>query len=114
MKIEKLIRIFEQCIPVYQKAVDEKWDYDQLYRNNMESGLCLFIGKGPFSRKYSIISNVFRTHYKNLLQNDYLFIPAEKVKIRKKINMSIKPRLEFLKQQVKQLKKLQKQGYTHV
>ena len=114
MKIEKLIQIFEKCIPTYQKCVDENWDYDMISDNTLYSGLCLFIWKKSYSQKYSMISNVFKTYYIDFIKCCYLFTPANEVKRGKEIEISIKPRLKFLKQQVKELKKLQKQGYTHV
>lgn len=110
MKIEKLIEIFEQCIPTYQKCVDENWDFRKIEKEDLESGICRFCNLKLDCSVY----NVFETYYKYYSSyGDYIFRPAYLVKDIF-IYVSIIPRLKFLKQQVKELKKLQKQGYTHV
>lgn len=114
MKIEKLIQIFENCIPTYQKCVDENWDYNKIAKRNLHSGLCLFVGKRGCRKEYKDISKVFKTYYRNFLRNNFLFPSALSFYNKDEIRFCIKPRLKFLKQQVKELKKLQKQGYTHV
>ena len=115
MKIEKLISIFEECIPTYQKAVDENWNYTLLKDNIMYSGLCLFIGKDNiYSKEYQEITEVFENYYKDFTNNSgYLFLPAAWTQ-GNGIKKCIKPRLKFLKQQIKELKKLQDEGYTDV
>ena len=64
----------------------------------------------------NILLTMLRKYYKEY--HDYFYITAKNLYFKKKENLIIKqaiqPRLKFLKQQVKELKKLQKQGYTHV
>jgi hypothetical protein len=114
MKIENLIRIFEKCIPIYQKAVDEKWNYDKIEKHNLKNGLCYFI----LNTQYILINYLFNvdSYYKNFLNSEnYICKSCFHYYLDNKF--SRKPliyRLEFLKQQVKELKKLQKQGYTDV
>ena len=107
MKIKKLIEAFELAIPTYQKAVDEKWDYQKITINRMEFGICCFL-----RTNYNIhIGTCFNKYYINYIYFNYIYIPFI---FCKNINKSIKPRLQFMKKEVKDLKKLLKQGYTHV
>ena len=116
MKIENLIRIFEKCIPIYQKAVDEKWSFKRLWKNQLMDGICSYC--------YFILlletKNVFKTYYKNftdkrgLLFETVIDLESSIIDKEEVLKRAILPRLEFLKQQVKELKKLQKQGYTDV
>lgn len=110
MEIEKLIEAFQLAIPTYQKAVDEKWDWYKISKNDMERGLCLYMQK--YNKYNKSIKYVFAEYYINYLNKySYLF----PIYIRKySISESIKPRLDFMKREVKDLKKLMKKGYTHV
>lgn len=115
MKIKKLRKTFERALPYYQQAVDENWDYYQLFDNNMHNGLCYF-------SRYKLnvpIFYIFPTHYKHFLKRNkaWLFPTTWSVSSSKSsshIKKSIAPRLEFLKEEIKRLKKLEKQGYTHI
>ena len=112
MEIKKLIEAFELAIPTYQKAVDEKWKYDLLASNKIHWGLCYL-----FSKSLNInIGDIFLVYYKNyLLPNRYLFEdPHPKLSTKENINKCIKPRLDFMKSEVKDLKRLLKQGYTYI
>lgn len=40
MKIERLIQIFEQLLPIYEKGYIEKYSRFFLYKNNLDFGLC--------------------------------------------------------------------------
>lgn len=115
MEISKLIEIFNECIPTYQKAVDENWGYNKLVSKNMERGLCLFVLVNNFGDIYSIFDENVDGHYHNLLNDggSYLF-PTSRHLVVDYIEKCILPRLNFLKEQVIELKKLQKKGYTHV
>lgn len=112
MEIEKVIEIFEKCIPHYQMAIDEKWSYHILERNNMAYGICILAVlrfEAPMS-----ICDVFKKHYKSYINKcGYLFMTSWDGGSNY-LNKSILPRLNFLKTEVKRLKKLQKQGYTHI
>lgn len=116
MKIEKLIEIFEQCIPTYQKCVDENWDFIKIEDEFLSTGICNFCNLKSYCYVYYTINNYYK-YYLNF-NNSLLCITALQLYCNDKQNLIIKqaiqPRLKFLKQQVKELKKLQKQGYTHV
>lgn len=119
MKIKKLIQIFEELIPEYQKAVDENWDYHELVKNNMESGICMKANHMNYD-----IYQVIEDYYHNLFigcYTDTLFYTANHLRQYKTgdgdinyIKSCIKPRLKFLKDEVKDLNRLLKEGYTHI
>lgn len=113
MEIEKVIEIFEKCIPYYQKAVDEKWSYNKLKEKSMQFGLCNFVA---YKLNTNIV-NAFKEHYKFYIIDDYLVKSPWRFQLYGKKNLikfTILPRLNFLKTEVKRLKRLQKQGYTHI
>jgi hypothetical protein len=110
--IKKLIEVFEKAIPVYQKAVDEKWNYDKLRFEDIEVGLCFY-----FNKKLNVdIAYVMNNYYINYIDRSvYLFNLAYRFKTtQENINNCILPRLQFMKSEVKDLKKLLKKGYTHI
>lgn len=106
MEIKKLIEAFELAIPTYQKAVDEKWSEKEIYFNEMDLGICWHL-----SCKGICVYDVFKDYYMRLLKDGDLFSYYSETK---SIYKSIKPRLDFMKSEVKDLKRLLKQGYTHV
>lgn len=106
MEIKKLIWVFEQLIPIYQKAVDENWGYFKIKKNNLSYGICW---ASYFLLKEYIDADILR-YYKNYLTNRYLFDKAK----RNNYKNPIKKRLDFMKSEIPQLKKLIKQGYTHL
>lgn len=111
--IEKLIEAFKKAIPVYKKAVDENWSYDNIFGNHLQSGICYYFYK-KYNLEYSVlVDKCFRVYYKNYLKygNGFLFIRFIDTY---NIEQSIKPRLDFMKKEVIELKKLMKKGYTHV
>ena len=72
-------------------------EYAGLYKKKTQKGLALV--------------NTFNNYYANYILNGYLYDMYIETKSIKK---SIIPRLNFMKSEVKELKKLLKQGYTHV
>jgi len=117
MKISKLISIFEKCISTYQKCVDEKWEINKLWEYELTDGICTYCDNA-----FNIdTSKLFKTYYKNFLDSRGLLFPTmidfshiSYKSHKEKIDETLLPRLNFMKEQVKELKKLQKQGYTHV
>ena len=113
MKINKLINVFNKLIPVYRQAVDEKLKNPLLYDGICNASIWIL----------SIdVSEVFKTYYKNYIsktthanqdgsyqRKDTLSCPYG---VRTRNAMQF--RLEFMKQEVKELKLLKKQGYTHL
>ena len=117
MEIEKVIEIFEKCIPYYQKAVDEEWYYHQLIAKNMQFGICCFTRETLNISVSSLFVTSTEGHYHNFKNKDYyLFGTANEYMFNADniTNNCIIPRLNFLKTEVKRLKRLQKQGYTHI
>ncbi len=118
MEIKTLIKIFKKCIPAYQKAVDNNYSYYLLQSNALHKGLCNYV-----ECKLKIDDRIVEQfkdlflkngYYKNFVEDYYLFQIALFHLGRKDIEFCIKPRLEFLKQQILELENLAKQGYTHV
>ena len=112
MKIEKLIKAFEKALPYYQQAVDENWGFKKLARNFMENGFCKF-----YILKFDIdLCSIFENkgYYRNFTSDGYLYYTSLFVNYGLEIEQCIKPRLEFLKTEIKDLKRLQKLGYTDV
>lgn len=108
--IEKLIEVFEKAIPLYQKAVDENWKITKLNEMHMNFGICNYV-----IRKYKTdIYYVFDSYYKNYTSNVGFLFNAPYFYRKNIIENCIKPRLEFMKSEVIELKKLMKKGYTHV
>jgi hypothetical protein len=117
MQIKTLRKAFERALPYYQKAIDEQWKYIDLYFHDMDYGLCHFLD----SKLNVDVYPVFSTHYKNfiLCHRTWLFPTPSKIEYHEESSGSIlrdaiQPRLEFLKEEIKRLKKLEKKGYTHV
>lgn len=112
MKIKKLIEAFELAIPTYQQAVDEKWDYRKLAIRDMEKGLCFYM----VNQLDIYISNAIWGYYEHFLDSrGYLFSVSNSFQTAEEnIKEAILPRLNFMKSEVKDLKRLMKKGYTHV
>ena len=106
MKITRLIEIFEQLLLIYKKGYKEKYCFQMMVNNNIDIGMCCasYYGLGDASL-YSVFC---KGYYKNLLKsNGYLFPEPKNYK-------DLKPRIDFMKSEIKSLKNLLKQGYTHV
>jgi len=106
--IETLIEVFEKAIPVYQKAVDENWSCKKLDEFDIDDGICAFSKLQLDIGIYDVINR----YYKNYLKRGYLF-PIS-LYVSKPITESIKPRLDFMKSEVIELRKLMGKGYTHI
>jgi len=103
MKIKKLIEIFEELLEDYEKAqgLNEK----EIFYLNMGCGFCYYYRKKYNSCKlYTDIFYPYKGYYSNHL-NRYgsLFEDGD-----------IKSRVEWLKKEIPNLKKLLKNGYTDV
>lgn len=106
MKIKKLIWVFEQLIPVYQKAVDEKWNFDRLCKEDLDIGICW----ASYKRLKEGIYIHIERYYEKYTKGGYLF----KEPLRNNYKKPIRQRLDFMKSEIPQLKKLIKKGYTHI
>lgn len=107
--IETLIKVFQEAIPVYQKAVNENWSYSSLSFNYLEKGICYFSGSNFNIR----IVEPFKRYYANYINESYYLFNIALCSTNE-IEESIKPRLEFMKSEIIELKKLLKRGYTHI
>lgn len=112
MKIEKLIKVFEKLLPIYEEAYSKEFSEDQIRWSDLDAGLCYT----SFHKVNIGISDLFTVggYYYNLLRSKnedgkicYLFP-------RPKTYKDLKPRIGFMKSEIKSLKILQKKGYTHV
>lgn len=111
MQITTVITIFEAALKVYKQAVKEKWTYYKCATNNINRGLCCYS-----SNTYNIwnLYGLFEKkegYYKNFINKEGYI--ASYITI----NNVIKPlqkRIDFLQEQIPELKKLLKQGYTEV
>lgn len=109
MKIERLINIFEQLLPIYEKGYKEVYDKIQLIENDLDHGLCAAVMFGlniEDSNEFTLLFS--EGYYKYLVEEDgYLFNTPN-------IGIDLKPRIDFMKSEIKNLKRLLKKGYTHV
>ncbi len=97
MKITQLIEIFEKLLPIYKRGLVKK-DHSLRY------GLCAAYNYN--FNDFILYCTVFsdRGYYKNYLNSYGSLFP----------NGEIQPRIDFMKSEIKNLKKLLKEGYTHV
>ena len=105
MKIKEVIKAFEDIAPLYEKAIKEKWDYGKCCNHFLESGICYAIKTNLNVDVYSI----FRNYYKKFVNHGFLFRP-----LFTNNQNSLHQRLKFLKTEIKNLKRLQKLGYTDI
>lgn len=97
MKIKQLIEIFERLLPIYEKGLIQE-DY------SLRHGLCCAYFEN--FNDHILYDTVFTDtgYYKNYLNSSESLFP----------NGEIQPRIDFMKSEIKNLKKLLKEGYTHV
>lgn len=109
MKIEKLIDVFEKLLPIYERAYKEEWSYIQLMKNYLDWGICLASYKILKSNDVSNLTDtICRGYYKNFVdENGNLFDFPRSYK-------DLLIRIDFMKSEIKSLKRLQKKGFTHV
>lgn len=108
MEIKKLIKVYENLLPIY-KAQKTRPDVMSL----LGLGMCSVVSVTHGYREYDQFSALFydKGYYRNLNENDsYLFKPAYQCKGL----TGIKKRIDFMESEIKDLKRLQKKGYTHV
>jgi hypothetical protein len=112
MKIEKLIDVFEKLLPIYEKAYKRNHKLSKLEDLNLSLGLCW----ASLTYNVEYLGNVFcykKGYYKNCLpiilngEPTYLFPKPKTAK-------DLKPRIDFMKSEIKSLKRLQKKGYTDI
>lgn len=105
MEIKKLIKVYEELLPIYKKAFERDVCFPILYDLHLHYGICKASKKILNINIYKII-NKYYTHYMEPLTG-YLFpIPNS--------GKDLKTRIDFMKTEIKDLNKLLKKGYTHV
>ena len=113
MEINKLITVFENLIPIYQKAVDSNATKEELKNLQLHFGFCHLADVKLGICLYDVFEEYYQNYKKGKL---YLFSTVAWTKLDEPelLKKCIIPRLNFLKEQVIELNKLKKQGYTHV
>jgi len=108
MEIKDLIKVFKQLLPIYKDAYLKK-----LLPMNLSGGLCF---ASYYYADYILddVMNKYTGYYSNLIvsKNEsgmivFLFPKPESSK-------DLKSRIDFMESEIKDLKRLLKQGYTHV
>jgi hypothetical protein len=103
MKITELISVFKHLLPIYKEAYEKDLDknfYDQM----LSFGIC---NAGFYLVGDNRLYTVFKDYYVNLTKGRYLYpLPST--------NKDLKPRIDFMESEIKDLKRLLKKGYTHV
>lgn len=115
MKIERLIEIYTQLLPIYEKGYKEKHDRQEIITNKLDEGLCWAARKNNITTRYKELADLFDFgYYEKTTSNTvfsrytgYLFPKPETWQ-------DLKTRIDFMKSEIKDLKRLLKQGYTHV
>ena len=105
--IKKLIDVFEKTIPIYQDAVNNVYSHSFIIAENINIGICSY----PYLKLKIDIYDTINRYYRNYIFNGLLFPTYRQSR---SIEQSILPRLEFMKSEVIELKKLLKKGYTHI
>lgn len=103
--IKQLIKDFENLLKVYQEAYDSK--ANNLFLLGIHHGLCF--ANIRHGGKIDFYITIFRVYgyYSELLDGFELFPYPKNYK-------QLLPRINFLKSEIIDLKKLLKKGYTHV
>jgi|688.fasta_scaffold2219787_1 hypothetical protein len=107
MEIKELISAFEQVIPIYQTAVNENWDYEKLKTKSLQYGICCAVIDLLDIDIYDVVGRYYE-NYKNT--RNYLFDEPSS----SNPTEPLQQRLDFMKSEIPLLKKLIKQGYTHL
>jgi len=106
MKITKLIGVFEKLLPIYKEGYKKNYGYRDMKDNDIWYGLC----SASLENLGIDISEVmcFNGYYKYFMSyGSYLFKPPS-------CGRDLKPRIDFMESEIKDLKRLLKKGYTHV
>lgn len=111
MKIERLIQIFEQLLPIYEKGYKEKYNNLQITFNHLQNGMCYAAEKNKIIVSWVDFYGIFcnnNAYYSNIRTDKHYLFPTPETW------QDLKPRIDFMKSEIKELKRLLKKGYTHV
>lgn len=109
MKIKELIKCFQQLIPQYETILLTKnYDLNDISNKHFANGIC----RAAIWKSDHSLGNVF-DRYKGYYKN-YIDIYGYLIGSSAGTMEGIRFRFKFIKSEVKELKKLLKQGYTHV
>jgi len=106
MEIKKLIEIFKKCLVNYEKGYNEKYSLNQLIITRLSYGICKNCLHTTDEEIYDLF-NIDGYYDKYIGQKAYLFPLLKSYK-------GLLPRINWLKEEIKDLNKLLKKGYTHV
>lgn len=111
MQIKTVIEIFKAALIIYQKAVDEKWNYKQCKDNCIECGLCNYTV--CIHRNWDVYDLFDKNegYYKYFI-NEYSYVAPRPSS--NDVKKPLQLRIKFLKQQIPELNNLLLQGYTDV
>ena len=109
MKITRLIEIFEQLLPIYEKGYNKKYCAVKMSNNYLDFGICCASLYNGITDRFELRYLFDNNGYYGLITNSkgFLFPLPDNYK-------DLKHRIDFMKSEIKSLKKLLKQGYTHV
>ena len=109
--IREVIKAFEFCLPYYEEALKEDWDYLTLSKKKMDCGLCYFYKcKKQQSLLYEEVFSIGGYYYNILDMHGKIADYPDCDNTRP----FIKFRHDFLKSQIEKLQSLEKKGYTHI
>ena len=109
MKITRLIEIFEQLLPIYEKGYKEMYGRREIIISFLDEGVCWAARKNNITTRYRELADLFEFgYYQKITSNTGYIFPKPDTW------QDLKPRIDFMKSEIKDLKKLLKQGYTHV
>lgn len=111
MEITKLINVFEKLLPIYQEAYDKDYSLDELQSKNLNDGLCY----ASVMLAGTSISTMAYDYYRNYLNFTYEVWGAKYLFPLPKTGKDLKPRIDFMKSEIKSLKRLiKKRIYTRL
>lgn len=105
MEIKTLLKAFEDLLPIYEKAYKAKlMSFYKFSGSELDLGIC---HAADSILKIPIYEEI-NTHYRHYIDEDKRLFNYPKT------NKDLKPRIDFLKQEIPYLKGLIKKGYTHI
>ena len=117
--LKNVIITFKALLPIYQKAVDEKYIYHKMTDNGIDSGLCYASLRNKTKCELYCLFDE-KGYYKNYIDKDNNIIyPLPTIlkrlkKNNKEVLKAIEFRLNFIKTEIKELTSLAEKGYTHI
>lgn len=108
----KLLRFFEDALPLYEAAAAGEMNRQQIISHYMEYGICFhlryWMSQGKMQTGYLVMNNLLDQYLKDVYnwepqQGGYLMFPAYKLNLN--VATSIKPRLEIIRSAINSMPK---------